>query len=128
MGSEHDERGGESTLFEAACAWCGPVRFEGLELHVGHEADGLFEFHCPDCGRINLRAVARRDVRTLLAIGVSPVPGPAPFELLEERSGPPIDWDDLIEFHDRISGGDLLSECQAIDARQAREHEGRKAA
>ena len=89
--------------FEARCAWCGPVGFEadGLKLHVGRE-QSLFEFVCPACGRLNLRPLAVREAATLLAAGIHQTRGLAPFELLEARQGPPIGWDDVLEFHEEL--------------------------
>jgi hypothetical protein len=87
--------------FEARCAWCGtvPLLPDQLEVRVrgGHEA--LFEFTCPRCARLNVRGLERRDVAALEAVGVEPVSGPGPFELLEQHAGPPIGWDDIIDLH-----------------------------
>jgi len=93
------------TRIEARCAWCGPVMFDasGLQLHVGGHPAALAEFRCPDCDRVNVRAVAGDDVRALLGAGIKPSFGPAPFELLEEHAGPPIAWDELIEFHEALT-------------------------
>jgi len=49
-----------------------------------------------------------RDAETLIAAGVQESEGLAPFELLEGRSGPPIGWDDLIDFHQELEGSDVL--------------------
>jgi len=90
--------------FEARCAWCGPVGFEadGLKLHVGRAEQSLFEFACPACGRLNVRSLAVREAATLLAAGIHQTRGLAPFELLEAREGPPIGWDDVLEFHEEL--------------------------
>jgi hypothetical protein len=42
-------------------------------------------------------------VAALALAGVHSVGGAAPFELLEERSGPPIGWDDILDFHQDLS-------------------------
>jgi hypothetical protein len=88
-------------LIEARCAWCGPVPLArpALEAHVGRGGDALLEFACPVCRRSNLRPLSGRDVAALRWFGVAGGDGPAPFELLEEHAGPPITWDDLIDFH-----------------------------
>ena len=91
--------------FEARCAWCGtvPVGRDDLLLHVGSEG-GMFEFRCPECERVNLRGLPAEDVQTLITHGVLPSGRPAPFELLEDRSGPPIGWDDVIDLHLALAG------------------------
>ncbi|HXF56607.1 MAG TPA: hypothetical protein VNO34_03370 [Actinomycetota bacterium] len=108
--------------FQARCAWCGEVDLEreDLEVHVGSGSEALVEFSCPACGRLNARRLEPEDVVELAAAGVGPASGPAPFELLEERSGPPIGWDDLIEFHERIARHGL----RAADAARPRAARG----
>ena len=105
MARDADPRGGGRALLEARCAWCGPVRFEppGLRVHVGSGADALFEFDCPRCGRSTLGPLVPTDVDVLVAAGAPRHRGRAPFELLERRSGPPIGWDDLIDFHQALA-------------------------
>jgi hypothetical protein len=88
-------------MFEARCAWCGPVPMDrgALVVHVGGAAEALLEFTCPSCGRMNVRPLDPPDVLVLSAVGVEPSAGPAPLELLERHEGPTISWDDLIDFH-----------------------------
>ncbi len=92
--------------FEARCIWCGPVTVDHDSLHVfvSPRGTGLFEFLCPGCDRDNFR-------------GVRPVGGRAPFELLEERSGPPIGWDDLIDFHQALTQAENGSQVTWFDGR-----------
>jgi len=97
---------GASLRFEARCAWCGPVKLArtALSVHESPMGAGLFEFRCPSCERLNIRSLDPPDLETLGHAGVRPRPGTAPFELLEERSGPPIGWDELIDFHQALAG------------------------
>lgn len=89
----------------ARCVWCGDVEFALGELgvHSSGRGDGLLEFACPSCGRLNVRALGGRELAVLDTMGARPSTDPAPFELLEKHAGPPIGWDDLIEFHQAIS-------------------------
>ena len=93
--------------FEAWCAWCGAVGLgrEELTYHLS-EAGGLFEFACPTCDLLNIRRLGRADAAALLVAGVPRSMGAVPFELLERRSGPPIGWDDLIDFHEALALSD----------------------
>jgi len=94
--------------FEARCAWCGPVAVgrNGLGIHLGSGSEALLEFVCPRCTHLNVRLLRSADVATLTLAGVHPVGGPAPLELLEERSGPPIAWDDLLDLHQDLAQPD----------------------
>jgi hypothetical protein len=106
---EGAEAGQNEARVQARCVWCGEVEFDLAYLRV-HEAsaeEGLLEFACPDCGRLNVRGLGGRELDALRRVGAHASSGPAPFELLEEHSGPPISWDDLIDFHqvvDRLDG------------------------
>jgi hypothetical protein len=103
------DRGGESSTeqawVQAGCLWCGTVEFalHDLRVHVAADDEGLLEFSCPLCGRLNVRALGRAELDSLTGLGAMPSQGPAPFELLEEHTGPPITWDDLIDFHQAVS-------------------------
>jgi hypothetical protein len=95
-------RGSERQFrFEARCNWCEGVRVDPDRLHVfvSPSGAGLFEFVCPECEHVNFRPLSIADLQALALAGVRSVEGRAPFELLEVRPGPPIAWDDLIDFH-----------------------------
>jgi hypothetical protein len=98
------------TLARVRCAWCGPeeLPLERVLITARSPHEGLFEFRCPSCERLNIRALEPADISTLVEVGVSPRRGPAPFELLEEHRGPPITWDDLIDFHDAVARVDTV--------------------
>lgn len=102
--SDRTRKAGREFRFEARCVWCGPVTVgnEGLHVFVSPRGAGLFEFRCPSCSRPNFRSLSISDMEALALAGILPAKGRAPFELLEERSGPPIAWDDLIDFHHEI--------------------------
>jgi hypothetical protein len=99
--------------------WCGPmtVEHEGLHVFVSPRGVGLFEFLCPACERVNFRSLSISDLEALALAEVRPVGGRAPFELLEERSGPPIGWDDLIDFHQALAQTGNSSDVTWIDGR-----------
>jgi hypothetical protein len=105
---------------EARCAWCGviPLEADDLAVHAGHEGErgGLLEFSCPSCDRLNLRRLAAHEVELLAGVGIGPMDQaerPAPLELLEIRSGPPITWDDLLDFHQELAGADDVATFSA---------------
>lgn len=90
---------------QAGCVWCGAVEFalQELRVHAAGRDQGLLEFTCPSCRRLNVRALGAPELTALAEVGAEATEGPAPFELLEEHAGPPITWDDLIDFHDAVS-------------------------
>jgi hypothetical protein len=110
---------GARLRFEARCAWCGPVTLPGtaLSVYVDSRGAGLYEFPCPSCERLNIRSLNPPDLEALAQAGVCPSPGTAPFELLEERTGPPIEWDDLIDFHQALAGTEGGSDRTLTDGR-----------
>lgn len=93
------------------------VEHDRLHVFVSPRGAGLFEFTCPACGRVNFRALSIADLEALALAGVRPVGGRAPFELLEERSGPPIGWDDLLDFHQALAKGGNGSGVTPLDRR-----------
>jgi hypothetical protein len=70
---------------------------------VGSSDDALLEYTCPRCSHVNVRPLKPAEVATLALAGVHSARGTAPFELLEERSGSPIGWDDVLDFHQSLS-------------------------
>lgn len=106
-GNKKRARGGPRV--QARCAWCGQVELgpDSLRIDMGSGDAALFEFVCPLCSRLNLGAIDGTETPALLAAGAEWHRGPAPFELLEERSGPPIGWDDLLDFHQALAEHDL---------------------
>jgi hypothetical protein len=100
-GTDWNREAGSQFGFEARCSWCGLVEAgrDGLHVFVSPRGAALLEFECPECDRVNYRSLSIADLETLSVAGILPVEGRAPFELLENRSGPPIGWDDLIDFH-----------------------------
>jgi hypothetical protein len=101
MGTGKPRRAERQFRLEARCNWCEAVRVDRDRLHVfvSPSGAGLFEFMCPECGWVNFRSLSMADLQALALAGVRPVEGRAPFELLEDRAGPPIGWNDLIDFH-----------------------------
>lgn len=91
------------------CPDCGDVSIENeaitLRPCVDDATRTVYNFRCPKCGR----QVAKRCVPIVagLIIGLSDVtiaPWFLPAELFEEHDGPPITVDDVIDFHEAISG------------------------
>jgi hypothetical protein len=104
-GHEGAEAAENEARVQARCVWCGGVEFAlgELRVHTASAHQGLLEFSCPTCGRLNVRPLGGTELEALGKIGAPRSSGPAPFELLEEHIGPPISWDDLIDFHEAVT-------------------------
>jgi hypothetical protein len=59
---------------------------------------GLCEMRCPVCSTVVLVPAAATAVETLRRAGAGPMSGSVPFELLEAHIGPPLSWDDVLDF------------------------------
>jgi hypothetical protein len=94
------------------CPDCGRVTVPVVHvtLHVRDHADrNRFSFTCPSCEAwISLPASAR-DVRMLRDVCVQERLERVPKELLEQRSGPALTLDDLIDFGLQLGATDLLA-------------------
>jgi hypothetical protein len=119
-----DEREPE-TRIRAICPDCGEVELTPpqVELRLGRLGRrGLYRFTCPSCTLLVTKPADRRIVRLLSSVGVKAwLPGPGiglgswsgsgtradagttrpdlPAEALEPHQGPPLTWDDLLDFH-----------------------------
>ncbi len=84
------------------CPWCGPVVVDGGLLRCEREprtpSRGLCELDCPSCSQPILFSTARDVMQALFDGGAKHPSGPVPFELLEAHAGPPLSWDDLLDF------------------------------
>ncbi|MCZ7525959.1 MAG: hypothetical protein M5U14_05970 [Acidimicrobiia bacterium] len=90
------------TTIRASCPTCGDVQIQASDLVVRVCADddrGSYCFRCPSCDRAVAKEASRRIVDLLVASGVRMQVWRLPAELTEERSGPPIQPDDVLDFH-----------------------------
>ena len=101
------------TTIEATCPRCGEVDLTAgdILLRIGAtQAVNTYGFTCPHCSKFVEKAADDRIVRLLLSGGVMPVPVHVPAEALEPRQGPPINHDDLLDFHEMLERDDWLDE------------------
>lgn len=89
------------TTIKATCPVCGDVDLTPADVEVTRAPEAgwsTYSFGCPDCG-MTVRKAADDDVVTLLTSAGVPVRRIAvPAEALEPHDGPPIGYDDLIDF------------------------------
>lgn len=98
---------------QAECPWCGMVTLPPAEVSCATDPssnEGLCEVTCPKCLRVVYARTTAEGVEIIRAAGAQPIAGLVPFELLERRSGPALDWDELL---------DLLAALDAASCPQA---------
>jgi hypothetical protein len=97
------------TTIKATCPECGEVDLtaDDILLRIGsNRQNNTYGFSCPNCDRFVEKSADDRIVRLLLSGGVIPVVVQVPAEVLEPRWGPPINHDDLLEFHEMLEQDD----------------------
>lgn len=93
------------------CIRCGeqrvPVGF--LRCHL-EEADecALLSYRCPGCDIPAFALATRAQVDRYLRLGATDAGSPFPREINEPRWGPPISWDELLDFHNELKSLDEL--------------------
>lgn len=101
------------TTIKATCPGCGEVDLtaEDILLRIGGQAtSNSYGFSCPDCGDFIEKPADDRIVRLLLSGGVMPMLVHVPAEALEPKQGPPINYDDLLAFHEVLKSDGWLDE------------------
>lgn len=88
---------------QGRCPTCGPLTLlpRDFVCALPSDPDGkaLTEFHCPLCDGIVFNPVAPQEAKLLMLLGGHKAEGPAPLELTEEKSGPPVTLDELLDLH-----------------------------
>jgi ribosomal protein S27E len=90
------------------CPGCGPLVVPAAELRCELEADGargICEVRCPGCSATLVVPAGPAAVATMRDGGAGRMTGCVPFELLEPHHGPPLSWDDLLDFKLALDGG-----------------------
>ena len=106
------------TLVEARCPTCGTVFITVAELACAIQQsrrEALCQFACPVCAGVVTQELLPIDVAILRSMGASPLNGTIPFELVENHFGPRLSLDDLLDFHEAISGETSDELLQAVE-------------
>jgi hypothetical protein len=97
------------------CPGCGPLVVPAAEIRCEVETvgdKGLCELSCPVCSAVLLVRVQAPQVAVMRDGGAGHMTGSIPFELLEPHSGPPLSWDDLLDFKLALDGGEPFASPQ----------------
>jgi hypothetical protein len=93
-------------IIRASCPTCGDVDIAPDAMTVmlcSSNGEASYVFRCPNCAMVVSKAVDKRIVEILVSSGVRIHFWRLPDESEEEMTGPPVDFDDLIEFHNQLS-------------------------
>jgi hypothetical protein len=100
----------------ASCPTCGDVELTSRDVSVqvcATNNQGSYAFRCPTCNVAVSKLAEQRIVDLLVSSGVRLSVWSMPAELDELHSGPPIAYDDLLEFHRELEADnwfELLTE------------------
>lgn len=89
------------------CPGCGPLVVPAEEFRCEVEANGNqgpCEMRCPVCSNHVLVPAVASAVETLRKAGAGHMSGSVPFELLESHTGPPLSWDEVLDFKLALEG------------------------
>ena len=93
------------TTIRAVCPTCGEVTLPASAMEVqlcAQTQAASYSFACPACSEVVRRDADRRIVHILVSGGIKVRVWELPGELLEDKHGPTITWDDVLDFHDLL--------------------------
>jgi len=97
----------------ATCADCGDVELTTADVRVRvclEDNSGSYHFRCPRCQMAVVKQAEPRIVDLLVASGVELSTWSLPAELFEPHTGPRIDHDDLLDFHELLERDDWFAD------------------
>jgi hypothetical protein len=109
------------TTIRANCPSCGDVQLRATDLTVrvcSDDESGSYCFLCPACERAVAKDASRRIVDLLVSSGVRLQVWRRPAELLEDRDGPQLTPDDLLDFHLLLSQDSWFDELNEVVRRE----------
>lgn len=107
------------TTIRATCPTCGEVELtpDDIELRVcSYAPASSYHFDCPVCHVAVQKAADDRVVQLLISGGVAVVAWSLPDEAAELRSGPPISFDDVLDFHLLMERSDWFDHLLRVSA------------
>ncbi len=97
----------------ASCPTCGDVELRIGDVEVkmcSSTGEGSYVFRCPSCLLAVSKPAEPNVVEVLVASGVRLSTWQLPAELDEPHYGPPISYDELLEFHFDLRGDEWVRE------------------
>lgn len=102
MGKPRQRRETLVATIRASCPTCGDVELTSRDVSVSVCASnnqGSYAFRCPECAVAVSKLAEQRIVDLLVSSGVRLSVWSLPAELDEQKTGAPLGYDDLLEFH-----------------------------
>jgi predicted RNA-binding Zn-ribbon protein involved in translation (DUF1610 family) len=110
------------TLIKASCPTCGDVDLRPRQVRLvvcSVPERSSYAFSCPRCSAEVRRPADGEVVRLLRAGGVVAERWDIPAEALEERTGPALGYDDLLDFVLWLERADLPAAAAQLASRPA---------
>jgi predicted RNA-binding Zn-ribbon protein involved in translation (DUF1610 family) len=107
------------TTIRATCPTCGEVELtpDDIELRVCTYAPAsYYQFECPMCAEPVQKPADDRVVQLLISGGVSATVWELPEEIREERAGPVLTVDDLLDLHLLLKRRDWFDDLLRVAA------------
>ncbi|HWB67642.1 MAG TPA: hypothetical protein VG708_12530 [Mycobacteriales bacterium] len=107
------------TTIKASCPTCGDVELtaDDVELRVcNHQPLSSYRFDCPKCNEVVVKTADEQVIALLMSGGVKAIMWELPAEALEPKAGPPLTYDDLLDFVMELGVDDLLAARAALTA------------
>lgn len=104
----------------ASCPTCGDVELTSRDVSVqvcATNNQGSYAFRCPECELAVSKMAEQRIIDLLVSSGVRLSVWSMPAEMDEPRNGPPISYDDLLEFHRELEAEDWFERLTEPDRR-----------
>lgn len=96
----------------ASCPTCGDIELTTRQVQVDlceTTSETTYSFQCPACsGRVS-KPASEKVVTVLTDAGVRVQTWRLPATGLEDRSGPPVSYDDLLAFHFQLNDDDVVA-------------------
>ncbi len=108
-------------IIRAMCQNCGDVELVPNNLKIlvcSNNGESSYTFHCPGCDLIVTKETDKKVVEILISAGVKMTFWRLPAELDESHSGPPIEVDDLINFHFEVSSPMFLERLRSFASKK----------
>lgn len=108
-------------IIRASCPTCGDVELQPIDLTISvcsTTGDASYIFRCESCAALVPKAADRQVVEVLVSSGVKMTFWRLPAELEDERSGPPIEIDDLISFHYELESADWRDSLDQLESKR----------
>ncbi|MEP6463189.1 MAG: hypothetical protein ABJC62_07190 [Frankiaceae bacterium] len=108
------------TTIKASCPMCGEVELTSRDISLmvcNHAPLSYYRFDCPTCRDEVQKPADDHIISLLMSGGVRAHVWEIPAEALETHDGPPLSYDDLLDFVLQLTARDTLSAAASLTTR-----------